>query len=167
MSEYRTDFGSIGSYTKGEIEIIDDDPKHYAFSNVFEVAARAAPYEKTVVARQLEYVVEVLRAEGASSWFAAPHDEFALVMDGEIDIDFMQLDDADSVLPAGTTGAVALESRPAGQSMGWMRLRRGHQALLPAASAYRFRCERGLGVIVLQTKLGRHSVEKWRDICST
>jgi hypothetical protein len=49
--------------------------------------------------------------------------------------------------------------------MGFMRLRRGHQALLPPRTAYRFRATAGVGVIVLQTILGRHSVQKWAAIC--
>ena len=56
--EYTTVFGSLDSYDKGTIEIIDDDPKHYAFSNMFEVAATSAPYEKVAVGKNQQYVVE-------------------------------------------------------------------------------------------------------------
>ena len=45
---YETKIASLESYTKGGIEIVDDDPKHYAFSNVFEVASSSQPYEKVV-----------------------------------------------------------------------------------------------------------------------
>ena len=38
MTGYVTKFGSLDDYDKGSIEVIDDDPKHYAFSNIFEVA---------------------------------------------------------------------------------------------------------------------------------
>ena len=76
MSEYKTVFGSLDQYEKGRLEIIDDDPRHYAFSNVFEVASQAQPYEKIAVAKNLEYVVEVLRTEGRSDWFTCAHDEF-------------------------------------------------------------------------------------------
>ena len=38
MPGYVTRFGSLASYDKGGIEVIDDDPRHYVFSNMFEVA---------------------------------------------------------------------------------------------------------------------------------
>jgi len=60
---------------------------------------------------------------------------------------------------------VRLTSPPVGRNMGFMRLGRGHQALLPQRAAYRFRATTGVGVIVLQTILGRHSVQKWPAIC--
>ena len=64
------------------VEIINDDPRHYAFSNIFEVASNAKPYEKIAVGKNMEYVVEAIRAEGTSAWRTAAHDEFVLVMDG-------------------------------------------------------------------------------------
>ncbi|MYL04862.1 MAG: hydroxyquinol 1,2-dioxygenase, partial [Acidimicrobiaceae bacterium] len=45
MTDYRTVFGSLEDYAKGGVQIVDDDPKYYAFSNIFEVASQAAPYE--------------------------------------------------------------------------------------------------------------------------
>ena len=41
VTAYVTRFGSLESYDKGTVEIVDDDPKHYAFSNVFEEIGRA------------------------------------------------------------------------------------------------------------------------------
>ena len=164
--QFETVFGSLERYVKGEIEIINDDPRNYAFSNVFEVAARSAPYDKIVVARSCEYVIEVLRAEGRSDWFAAGHDEFGLVMDGVVEIDLVKLDDPGSVTAPGVSGSVRLGGQPAGRAMGSMKLRRGHQALLPEGAAYRFRAP-DIGVIVLQTILGPHSAQKWREICYT
>ena len=32
--EYATRFGSLDDYEKGGIDLIDDDPKRYAFSNI-------------------------------------------------------------------------------------------------------------------------------------
>jgi hypothetical protein len=165
--EFTTAFGSLASYVTGDIEIINDDVKNYAFSNVFDVAAQAAPYEKVVVAKNRQYVIEVLRAEGASEWFSAAHDEFALVMDGRIEIELVKLDFPATVVPAGVEGSVRLAGAPVGRNMGFMRLRRGHQALLPPRAAYRFRATDGVGVIVLQTILGPHSVQKWSAICRT
>src|SRR3712207_9458952 len=37
---FETRFGSLEDYEKGAVEVIDDDPKHYTFSNIFEVASR-------------------------------------------------------------------------------------------------------------------------------
>jgi hypothetical protein len=48
--------------------------------------------------------------------------------------------------------------------MGSIRMRRGHQALLPAQAAYRFVAHTE-GVLLLQTMLGQHSIEKWAEIC--
>jgi hypothetical protein len=165
-TEFKTDLGSLRRYAKGAIEVIDDDPKNYAFSNVFDVAARSTPYEKVVVAKNLSYVIEALRAEGSSDWFAAAHDEFALVMDGVVEIDLVKLDAPASVAPPDAEGSYRLVGPPVGRKMGHMKLRRGHQALLPAGAAYRFRAS-VTGVIVLQTICGPHSVQKWREICYT
>ena len=167
IGEFATAFGSLASYVKGDIEIINDDVKSYAFSNVFDVAAHAAPYEKIVVAKNRQYVIETLRAEGTSDWFSASHDEFAIVMDGRVEIELVKLDFPGTVVPSGIEGSVKLASAPVGRNMGFMRLGRGHQALLPPRAAYRFRSTAGIGVILLQTILGPHSVQKWSTICRT
>src|ERR1700761_3193996 len=155
----QTLFGSLNSFNKGSIEIISGKPEHYAMSNVFEVASIAKPYEKVVVGKNLKYVIETLRAEGSSPWFAASHDEFAVVLDGEIDIYFIKPSDG-PLVDAQTEGSVRLEGQPSGQSMGHVRLRRGHQALLPAGAAYKFDAVKK-GVLLVQTILGRDSVQKW------
>jgi len=165
MTRFKTVFGSLHDYTKGELEIINDDPKNYVFSNVFDVAAKSAPYEKVVVAINMEYVIEALRAEGVSSWFAASHDEFAIIMDGEVTVDLVKLDPAGAV-PATARGTVALAGEPAGKRMGHVKGTRGHQVLLPRGAAYRFSAAQP-GVILLQTIAGELSVQKWREICAT
>lgn len=40
MTTYQTKFGSLRDFEKGRVEVVDDDPKNYAFSNVFDVAPR-------------------------------------------------------------------------------------------------------------------------------
>ena len=55
-----TVLGSISDFQKGSIEIVSGDQKHYVFSNIFEVASRSKPYERVVVAKNLEYVQEVI-----------------------------------------------------------------------------------------------------------
>jgi hypothetical protein len=156
---FHTVFGSLDGYRKGEIEITSGQASHYVFSNVFDVAAHAAPYEKIVVGKNLEYVIETLRTEGRSPWFACSHDEFVILMDGEVRIDFIKLD-----TPPQNTAGTVLADDPTGRAMGHVVLRRGHQALLPAGCAYRFSAEKP-GVALVQTLFGALSVEKWADIC--
>ncbi|MBN6731242.1 hydroxyquinol 1,2-dioxygenase [Burkholderia multivorans] len=159
-TSFHTVLGSLDSYRKGEIEITSGDARHYVFSNVFEVASRSTPYEKVVVGKNLEYVIETLRTEGQSTWFACAHDEFVILLDGEVRIDFIKLDKP----PKGCAGTVLAGEHPAGRPMGHVVLRRGHQALLPAGCAYRFSAQKA-GVALVQTVLGELSVEKWADIC--
>ena len=70
-TQYSTVFGSLEHYEKGGVEVIDDDPRNYVFSNMFEVASKAKPYEKVAVGKNIEYVIEAIRAEGTSGWRAA------------------------------------------------------------------------------------------------
>lgn len=163
---YKTAFGSLDHYEKGGVQIIDDDVKHYAFSNCFEIASKSKPYEKVVFGQNQIYVLETLRAEGSSPWYTCAHDEFALVMDGEVDVHLVKLDAAQAVPDTEHNGAVRVEGEPRGRKMGWMRLTRGHQGLLPKNTAYQFRSARP-GVIVLQTCKGDLSIERWAEICQT
>jgi hypothetical protein len=162
MTTYVTKFGSLDAYEKGSIEIIDDDPKHYTFSNMFEVASAAKPWEKVAVGKNMEYVIEVIRAEGTSEWRTSAHDEFALVMDGEVVIELVKLDEP--AVAADKNGSVALPGEPAGRPMGRVVCRRGHMALLPANAAYRMSSERP-SVVLLQTTLGDDTIERWAEIC--
>ena len=43
MTTYVTKFGALDNFEKGTIDIVDDDPKHYVFSNMFEVASMSKP----------------------------------------------------------------------------------------------------------------------------
>jgi hypothetical protein len=162
MTGYVTKFGSLDSFEKGFIEIIDDEPKHYTFSNAFEVANASRPWEKVAVGKNMEYVIEVIRAEGVSGWRSAAHDEFPLVLDGEVTIELVKLDEP--VVAADKSGSVALPGEPVGRPMGRIVCRRGHMALLPANAAYRMSAERP-SVVMLQTILGDDTVERWAEIC--
>jgi hypothetical protein len=164
MTTYKTVFGSLDDYEQGEVELISGDVKHYAFSNIFAVASKSKPYEKVVVGKNLEYVMEAIRAEGTSPWFACSHDEFVIDMDGEITIEFVKLANANVVAPRDREGTVLVPGEPAGEKMGVIHLRRGHQALLPAGAAYRFSAAKP-GVLLMQTILGVLSVQKWAEIC--
>ncbi len=162
---FETRFGSLDAYEKGAVEVIDDDPKHYTFSNVFEVASRSRPYDKVAVGQNRQYVLEAIRAEGTSGWRTASHDEFALVMDGEVEVRLRQLPERQQA-PADVEGSIALEGEPEGASMGWIKARRGHMTLLPAGAAYQFHADRP-SVILMQTIAGRDTVYKWAEIIQT
>ncbi|HUP37891.1 MAG TPA: hydroxyquinol 1,2-dioxygenase [Candidatus Limnocylindria bacterium] len=165
MASQPTRFGSLQRYEKGGVEVIKDDPRNYVFSNVFEVASKAKPYEKVAVGKNIEYVIEAIRAEGTSGWRVAAQDEFALVMDGEIEVRLVKPDDP-SPVPPGSRGSIPLAGDPAGKKMGRVRARRGHMTLLPAGAAYQFHAGRP-SVILLQTLAGRDTVERWAQICQT
>ena len=165
MAPHRTRFGSLAHYDKGGVEVIKDDPRNYVFSNVFEVASKAKPYEKVAVGKNIEYVIEAIRAEGTSGWRVAAQDEFALVMDGEVEVRLVKPDDP-ALVPAGSHGSIPLATDPTGRKMGRVRARRGHMTLLPAGAAYQFHAAQP-GVILLQTLAGRDTVERWAEICQT
>jgi hypothetical protein len=160
--EYRTRFGSLQHYDKGGVEVVNDDARNYVFSNIFEVASRSKPYEKVAVGKNIEYVIEAIRAEGTSGWRAPAQDEFALVMDGEVEIRLLKLDKA--AVPARSAGSVGLAGMPAGRKMGVVRARRGHMTLLPVGSAYQFHAAKP-GVVLLQTLACADTVERWAEIC--
>jgi hypothetical protein len=158
---YKTHVGSLDSYDKGLIEL-DDDLRKYAFSNIFEVAGAAAPFERVAVVQNLEYVAEVMKVDGDSPWYAAPHDEFALVMDGEVTFNFVKL--ADDQVPSHESGAVQLGARPNGPAMGRVTARRGHQVLLPHGAAYQLTSSKP-AVAIVQTVEGPVTVKRWSEIC--
>ena len=164
MSKLRTVFASLDKFEKGGVQPINDDPRNYVFSNIFEVASKAEPYEKVAVARNLEYVLEAIRAEGDSPWFAASHDEAALVMDGEVEIRLVKPDQ--QIVGEDREGTTILEGTPRGRRMGTIVARRGHMALLPKGAAYQFSAM-SAGVILLQTIKGDLTVERWKDICQS
>ena len=159
---YNTHIGSLDSYEKGTIELRDDLRK-YAFSNVFEVAGAAAPFERVAVAQNLEYVAEAVRIEGESPWYAAPHDVFAIVMDGEITFNFVKL--ADDQVPGHSGGAARLGAEPNGPRMGRVVARRGHQVLLPKGAAYQLTAPKP-AVAIVQTMDGPETVKRWSQICT-
>jgi hypothetical protein len=162
MASYQTRFGSLEHYEKGGVEAINDDPRRYAFSNVYEVASKSGPYEKVAVARNLKYVLEAIRAEGTSPWYTASHDEAAIVMDGEVEIRLVKLDTP--AVAEAHEGTTMLEGTPQGRRTGHIVARRGHMALLPKGAAYQFHAAKA-GVILLQTVQGDLTVECWKDIC--
>jgi hypothetical protein len=164
MGRYVTDFGSINHFNKGGVTVIDEDPKRYAFSNIFEVAAKSKPFERVCVGKNFEYVIEVARAEGTSPWYSAAHDEFVLSMDDEVEVHLVKLADPDAVVDPESEGAHKLESDPDGRKMGRIVLRQGHMALLPVGAAYRFSAARAC-TLMIQTIDGPETVHRWSEIC--
>jgi hypothetical protein len=163
MASPQTVFGSLKHYEKGGVQVIDDDPKHYVFSNVFEVASKSKPYEKVCVGKNLRYVIEAVRAEGDSPWYTASHDEAALVMDGTIEVHLVKPDKP--LVPESKEGTVLVGAQaPAGKKMGWVKAWKGHMALLPKGSAYQFRAKKP-AVILIQTIKGDLTLERWAEIC--
>ncbi len=165
MSRFETVFASLDNYERGHIEIINDKPTNYAFSNVFDVAAKSKPYEKVAVGKNQENLIESIRAEGTSPWYTCAHDEFALVLDGEVEVHFVDIGEAQRA-DKKKEGNVTLKGEPQGKKMGYVVLKRGHQALLPANAAYQFRAKK-TGVILQQALAGDNTVYKWKDICIT
>jgi hypothetical protein len=161
----QTVFGSLKKWEKGGVQAISANPKHYVFSNIFEVASKSKPYEKVAVAQNVKYMLEAVRAEGTSPWFAADHDEAAIVMDGNIEVHLIKPDQP--AVPAGKEGAVQLAAEPKGKKMGWMKVGKGHMALLPKGAAYQFRNPGEPGVMLMQTIKGDLTKEKWAEICQT
>jgi hypothetical protein len=159
---FQTVFGSLDKYEKGHIEIINDNPKYYTFSNVFEVASKSKPWDKVAVGKNLEYVIEAIRAEGTSPWYSCSHDEFVVVLDGDVTVEYIKLESPAS--PENKEGTVLVRGDPNGKRMGTIRLKRGHQALLPKGSAYRFVANKP-SALIQQTIAGDLTIERWGQIC--
>ena len=164
MGRYTTVLGSLHEFEKGRLSIVDDDPKHYCHSNVFAVASRSEPYEKVAVGKNLEFVIEAIRAEGTSAWMAANHDEFVVLLDGEVTISFAEPGAA--AIAENKDGTQRLAGDPTGRKMGRVFLKRGHQALLPKGAAYRFSAARP-SVLIQQTIAGDLTRQKWAEICAS
>ena len=107
-TQYQTIFGSLENYEKGRVEVINDNAKNYAFSNVFEICTKAKPWERVVFGKNQIYVLEAMRAEGISPWYSCAHDEFALCMDKEVDVHLVKLDQP-AVKDAEKNGAIRLD----------------------------------------------------------
>jgi len=161
---YTTRLASLASYEKGGVEVIDDDPKNYAFSNIFEVASLAKPFEQIAVAKNFEYVLEAVRVEGTSPWRAARHDQSALVLDGEVEFTIKTLSANDQQLPE--SGSTSVPEENAETMMGRVVARRGHLTLLPAGRAYRYSSQ-GPAVLLIQTVEGPQTQFRWAEICQT
>jgi len=149
---------SMASYSKGGVDIVDprENIKRYVYSNVYEVGARAKPYDKIAVAKNGPYIVECIAAEGVMPmWRLQPHDEFLVCLEGEVRVDFI----APRVeLPAGGHREVS------GEEMGYIIVREGNLCLLPKGMAYRFSADRR-SLLLQQGKQSEETVLAWNEIC--
>lgn len=165
MSQYNTEFAAIDEYDSGSITVIGDDTKkNYVFSNMYEVAAKSAPFERVAVAKNFEYVIESMRAEGTSAWYSAAHDEFAVAMDYPVTVELLKLDDPDAAVDPESEGGHKLEGTPAGLKMGTIKMNRGHMALLPVGAAYRFSAD-SPATVMIQTIEGPETQHRWAEHC--
>jgi hypothetical protein len=111
-----------------------------------------------VIGKNGPYVLACFRAEGEDgSWWYMPHDEYALLVEGEMRIDYVEPRDE---LKPGPHPKVL------GTDMGHMVLRDGSLASLPARVAYRMRAPRK-SLVLLQTKHSPWLKYAWEDICLT
>lgn len=160
-----TRFASLDNFEKGSVEITgSDSAKRYLFSNMFDVAKAAQPWERVIIAKNLEFTIECARAEGTSPWYVCAHDETVLSMQGEMTIHFVQPADAGLLASAQPSGATKLAIEPAGKTMGWVKVTRGHLTLLPAGAVYQIRPQ-SLGVLLFQSEQGAESIARWAAIC--
>jgi len=149
---------SMAHYEKGGVDIVDPSEtlKRYVYSNVYEVGARAKPYEKIAVAKNGLYVVECIVAEGIMpQWRLQSHDEFVLCLEGEVRVDFIE---PRVELPAGGHPEVN------GEEMGYILVREGNLCLLPKGVAYRFTASRR-SLLLQQAKQSADTVFRWEEIC--
>jgi len=160
-----TRFGSLAAFERGRVEVIDDDPRHYAFSNMFQVASQAGPWEQVAVGQNRQYVLEVVRAEGTSPWRTCAHDQSALIMDGQVTVELAQPGPHQQA-PAGQEGSLAVQGEPGGVRMGRVVAGRGHLVLLPAGACYRMVAP-SPGVMLIQTIAGVDTQFRWAQICQT
>jgi hypothetical protein len=164
MSTNKTVFASMEHYQKGGVDVIEGDVKHYVFSNLFEVAKKSMPFEKIVVAKNIEYVVEVVKSLNSSQYYINGHDEFMLVMQGTIEVEIFSPVNSFKSFPE--QGAEIIDGQSVNRRIGKITASRGHLLLLPEKHIYKI-YSKGEGVFLLQTILGKHSIEKWSDICLT
>lgn len=165
MGQYHTEFATLNEYSKGSITIIgEDDKKKYVFSNMYEVAAKSPPFDRVAIAKNFEYVIESMRAEGTSAWYTAAHDEFATAMDFPVTIELIKLEDPDALIDPESEGGHKLKGTPAGVKMGTIKLGHGHMALLPVGAAYRFSAE-SAATVMIQTIDGPETQHRWAEFC--
>ncbi len=105
-----------------------------------------------------------VKAEGESGWYSTAHDEFVISMDGKVRVDYIKLPDPDALVDPESEGAVSLQGQPDGVNMGYVILGRGHMAMLPVGSAYKFSAAETC-TLLIQTIDGAVTQHKWAQFC--
>ena len=149
---------TMARHEKGGVDIVDprENIKRYVYSNVYEIGARAQPYEKLAVAKNGPYVVECIVAEGVMpQWRLQPHDEFLVCLEGEVRVEFIE---PRVELPAGGHTEVP------GEAVGYIIVREGNLCLLPKGIAYKFSASRR-SLLLQQAKQSEDTVFAWENIC--
>jgi hypothetical protein len=149
---------NMARYSKGGVDIVDprEHVKRYVYSNVYEIGARATPYEKIAVAKNGPYVIECVVAEGIMpQWRLQPHDEFIVCLEGEVRVDFIE--------PRAELAAGAHADVP-GESMGYIIVREGNLCLLPKGMAYKFSADKR-SLLLQQAKQSDGTILAWETIC--
>src|SRR5881397_788474 len=151
--------GSMAKYTKGNLLLIDDRPIRYAMSNIYEIGATwPKAYDRVVIGKNGPYVLACFRAEGEDkTWWYMPHDEYVVLVEGEMTIEYKEPRDEIAPGPHKTV---------TGTDMGSMVLRDCSLASLPAKIAYRMRAAKR-SLALLQTKHNEWLTYAWKDICLT
>ena len=151
--------GSMQKYTKGNLLLINDKPLNYAMSNIFEIGATwPKSYDRVVIGKNGPYVLACFRGEGEDkNWWYMPHDEYVVLVEGEMTIEYREPRDEIAPGPHQTV---------TGTDMGSMVLRDGSLASLPAKIAYRMRAPKK-SLALLQTKHSEWLTYAWEDICLT
>jgi hypothetical protein len=148
----------MAQHEKGGVDIVDprENVKRYVYSNVYEIGARAQPYQKLAVAKNGPYVVECIVAEGVMpQWRLQPHDEFLVCLEGEVRVEFIE---PRVELPAGGHTEVP------GEAVGYIIVREGNLCLLPKGIAYKFSASRR-SLLLQQAKQSEDTVFNWENIC--
>jgi len=148
----------MAQFAKGGVDIVDprEHVKRYVYSNVYEIGARAKPYQKLAVAKNGPYVIECIVAEGVMpQWRLQPHDEFLVCLEGEVRVDFIE---PRTELPAGGHTEVP------GEEVGYIIIREGNLCLLPKGIAYKLSASRR-SLLLQQAKQSADTVFAWEEIC--
>ena len=87
-------------------------------------------------------------------------------MDGKVRVEYVKLADPDAVVDPESEGAVKLAGVPGGEKMGYVLLNRGHMAMLPVGSAYKFTAPETC-TLLIQSIDGAETVHRWAEICQS
>src|SRR5436309_2786833 len=121
-------------------------------------ATRSKSYDRVVIGKNGPYVLACFWAEGEDkTWWYMPHDEYVVLVEGEMTIEYREPRDEIAPGPHQTV---------TGTDMGSMVLRDGSLASLPAKIAYRMRAPKK-SLALLQTKHSEWLTYAWEDICLT